>query len=712
MTGTLHALIDALPQAVWLVDAATLRVIGANPAAATLLGCEREALLGNAALTLAATPEDLCFWQDAAEGRHERLASNSFVRRFDGQAVPVARSIEPVQIDGAAAFLVAMHDRSAQLRTEHELELAAAELAATLESTADGLLVTDLSGRIRHCNRRFADLWALPEDLLAQRDDERVFDWMRRSVTDPAAYVQRLATLAEATLLQASDMLELHSGRVLERIVQPQCSRGRPVGRVWSFRDVTERIAASRRIETLAHTDVLTGLPNRALLAERVERALALASREGEPFALLQLDLDHFKHINDTLGQAFGDRVLVEIGERLAAGVRQIDSVARLGGDEFVLLVQRSDAAGAEAAARRVMDALQRPFTLDGLNFTVTASVGIALHPADGGNLDELLRHADAAMREVKAAGRAAWRFHTRRHDAGEAELRTRMKLDHAMRQALARERFRLHYQPQVAAGSGAIVGAEALIRWNDPELGEVPPGRFIPVAEESGFIVAIGDWVLRQALAQGARWHAEGRPLRLSVNVSALQFQQADFVERVERAVRESGLRPGLLELELTESILLKDAKEALEQALLAQPGVLGISSRGADSMRREELALSVDRTMSERFNVSAGTVANTVAYAIRGQILPRFQSPGEDREINVRIRYRKEDREQLSQLLEFKVLSDKGKVVPINVLTETGLRQGETALVRNDVGKAKITPVPMTFGRSSAGLGLVGTF
>ena len=576
MTGATRALIDALPQAVWLVDAATLRVIAANPAAATLLGCEREALLGNAALTLAATPEDLCFWHDAAEGRRERLASNSFVRRFDGQTVPVLRSIEPLQIDGSAAFLVAMHDRSAQLRAEHELELAAAELAATLESTADGLLVTDLSGRIRHCNRRFADLWALPDDLLALHDDARVFDWMRRSVVDPGGYAQRLGAIAEATLLQASDVLELHSGRVLERIVQPQCSRGRPVGRVWSFRDITERILASRRIEQLAHTDALTGLPNRVLLAERVERALALAAREGEPFTLLQLDLDHFKHINDTLGQAFGDRVLVEIGERLAAGLRQIDSVARLGGDEFVLLVQRSDAAGAEAAARRVMEALQRPFTLDGLTFTVTASVGIALHPSDGANLDELLRHADAAMREVKASGRAAWRFHTQRHDAGEAELRARMKLDHAMRQALARERFRLHYQPQVAAGSGEIVGAEALIRWSDPELGEVPPGRFIPVAEESGFIVAIGDWVLRQALAQGVRWHAEGRPLRLSVNVSALQFRQPGFVDGVARALRDSGLPGHLLELELTESILIQDAEDSLARVhALAALGV-----------------------------------------------------------------------------------------------------------------------------------------
>jgi diguanylate cyclase (GGDEF)-like protein/PAS domain S-box-containing protein len=575
-TAAWQALIDALPHAVWLIDAVSLQVSAANAAAERLLGRPRDALLGQAALTLAATPEDLCFWEEAVAGRREPLASESFVRRFDGATVPVSRSIEHVEFDGRAVYLVSVQDRSAQQRAERELELAAAELAATLESTADGILVVDLAGRIRHCNRRFADLWGLPEDLLLARDDAALFDWMRRSVVDPTGYARRLAAVAEATLLQASDVLELHSGRVLERIVQPQCSRGRPIGRVFSFRDLTDRVVASRRIEKLSHTDALTGLPNRALLAERIERALAQSARDGAPFALLLINLDHFKHINETLGHAFGDRVLVEIGERLSAAVRQIDTVARLGGDEFVLLAQRSEMAGAEATARRVMEVLQRPFTLDGLNFTVTASLGIALIPADGANMDELLRRADAAMREAKAAGRAAWRFHTPRPQAGEAELRSRMQLDHAMRQALARDRFRLHFQPQVALERGGIVGAEALIRWRDPDLGEVPPGRFIPVAEESGFIVAIGDWVLRQAIAQAARWHAEGRPLRMSVNVSALQFRQPGFVDGVARALRAGGLPGRLLELELTETILIQDVEDTLSRLhALAELGV-----------------------------------------------------------------------------------------------------------------------------------------
>jgi len=572
-----RALIDALPDAAWLIDAGSLRVVAANHAAARLLGCERDALIGNAALTLASTPEDLCFWEDAAAGRRDALSSESLLRRFDGSAVPVQRSIGYVALARGGAYLVSVHDRGAQLRAEGELERVAAELAATLESTADGILVVDLAGRIRHCNHRFADLWGLPAELLGERNDAAVFAWMRRSVVDLDAYDRRLAVIGEATLLQASDQLELHSGRVLERITLPQCSRGRPIGRVYSFRDITERIVASRHIERLSHTDALTGLPNRTLLTDRIERALALSAREGAPFALLTLDLDHFKHINDTLGHAFGDRVLAEVGERLQASVRQIDTVARLGGDEFVLLVQRSDAAGAEATAKRVMEALQRPFTLDGLNFTVTASVGIALHPNDGASVDELLRHGDAALREVKEAGRAGWRFHRQRHHPGEAELRSRMQLDHAMRQALAQDRFRLHFQPQVALPAGHIVGAEALIRWHDPVLGDVPPGRFIPVAEESGFIVAIGDWVLREAVAQAASWHGEGRPVRMSVNVSALQFRQPGFVDGVARALRDNDLPGRLLELELTESILVQDVEDTLSRLhALADLGVL----------------------------------------------------------------------------------------------------------------------------------------
>ncbi len=568
----LGALIEGMLDAVWLVDAAALRVVAANAAAGRLLHVEPQSLIGREVLELSATPEDLFFWGEVASGLADHIESHTLARRDDGSTVPVLRRVSRIDaidgldgVDGRAVYMVALHDLSDQRRIEDELEDRVAELGATLESTADGILVTDLSGNIRNFNRRFVHLWQVPDTLLTRRDDDGVFTWMRRQIDDPAAYMRRLAVIEEQAMLEANDVLQLQSGTVLERKSLPHCSRGRPIGRVYSFRDITERIEASRRIEMLSHTDTLTGLPNRRVLADRVEFALALARRDGTPFALLCVNLDRFKHINDTLGRDFGDRVLIDVAERLKSCLRSVDSVARVGGDEFVLLIHQADAAGAEATARRVLQVMQTPFIEGDTRFTVTCSIGISLFPTDGASLDELVRHADVAMHEVKEAGRSSYRFHHRRAIDDSAALRSRMKLDHAMRQALVAGRFRLNYQPQVDLASGTVRGAEALIRWRDPELGDISPGEFIPVAEESGFIVSIGDWVLRQAVKQAAAWHARGLDIVVSVNVSALQFQQTDFVDGVAAAVRNAGLPPQQLELELTESILIQDAQEAL---------------------------------------------------------------------------------------------------------------------------------------------------
>jgi diguanylate cyclase (GGDEF)-like protein/PAS domain S-box-containing protein len=572
-----RAMIESMLHAVWLVDAASLRVVAANRAAGTLMGVRAVELVGRGVLDLAATPEDLCFWDEVAGGLAESIESETFVCKLGGGTAPVIRRVSRVeQAGGATLYVVALHDRSEQFRVERALEASAADLRATLESTDDGILVTDLSGRIRNFNRRFAALWNIPDEMLTRREDDAVLEWMRRSVIEPGTYMRRLATIDDATMLQASDVLKLHSGKVLERVATPQCSSGRPIGRVYSFRDITEKLEARERIQVLSYTDALTGLPNRRLLADRVEVALAMARRDNTPFALLFLNLDRFKHINETLGHTFGDRVLLEVAERIKGSTRQVDAVARLGGDEFVILAHQADENGAEAAAWRVMEALKRPFNGGDLSFTVTASIGIAMQPNDGSSFDELMRRAESAMREVKHAGRAAFRFHRPRPAQADARSRSRMHLDHAMRQALAQGRFRLHYQPQVAIGNGTIVGAEALIRWRDPELGEISPGEFIPVAEETGFIVPIGEWVLRQAVKQAAAWQAAGMPTIVSVNVSALQFQQPGFVDGVANVLREARLPAEWLELELTESILVQDAQDAmLRLQALAQLGV-----------------------------------------------------------------------------------------------------------------------------------------
>ncbi|MBS0447443.1 MAG: EAL domain-containing protein [Proteobacteria bacterium] len=606
--GGWAALIDALPSPVWLVDAEALRVVAANVAAALLFGMPVRELIGRPALELSASPEDAFYWAEAAEGIAEDIESDTLVRRLSGgQTLPVTRRVTRVRAGERMVYVVALVDRSEQVRIERDLEASTAELQATLESTADGILVTDLAGRIRNFNQRFAAIWGVPEDLLVRRDDDAVFDWMRRSVIDPNTYMRRLSAIDEATMLQASDVIRLHGGKVVERVTLPHCIRGRPIGRVYSFRDMTEKLEANERIETLSHTDALTGLPNRRQLGMRLDAAIHAAQRDASTFALLFLNLDHFKHVNDTLGHAFGDRVLLDVAERIQACLRQMDTVARLGGDEFVLLLDKADATSAEAVARRVSEELQRPFAQAGMTFTVTSSIGIALFPADGSSSDEVMQHADTAMHAAKSAGRAGIRFHQPGPERSGPTLRSRMQLDHAMRQALAQGRFRLNYQPKVELAGGRVVGVEALLRWRDPERGEISPGEFIPVAEESGFIVALGDWVLSTAVRQAAAWERAGQPLAVSVNVSALQFQQPGFVEHVGDAVRDAGLTPELLELELTESILIQDAAEALARLnLLAELGVrlsiddFGTGYSSLSYLKRFPIAcLKIDRSL-----------------------------------------------------------------------------------------------------------------
>ncbi|HQC96527.1 MAG TPA: EAL domain-containing protein [Aquabacterium sp.] len=577
--GGWQLLLDALGEPAWLVDAASLRVLAVNAEALTLLGLDAPAVLGQDAAGLVATPEDMAYWDEArAPGGAGALLSDTVLVDAAGHLVQVTRAIRPLRAadggDGTPqAYLVRLQDRSAAQQAADEREQLLAELQATLESTADGILVTDLAGRITAFNRRFAQIWGLPEQLLSTRQDDAVWDWMRRSVADPEGYSRRLAQISEATLLQASERITLHSGQVLERVTQPQNSRGRPCGRVWAFRDQTELVQAGRQIEALASTDTLTGLFNRRQMGEALTLAIRQARRSAGTLALLLLDLDRFKQINDSLGHEVGDRVLLDCADRLRGCLRQGDQVARVGGDQFALLVHEADGRGAEAAARRVLDAVSRPCSVEGLQFTLTCSVGVALFPADGGDAETLVRHAESAMQRAKQGGRGCFRFHQAHHDA---DMRQRMRLDHAMRQALASQRFRLHYQPQIDLKTGRVTGAEALIRWRDPELGEVSPGQFIPVAEESGFIIAIGDWVLEAAVRQAARWRDEGWRMPVSVNVSALQFQQADFIDRVQGVLREHRLDGDLLELELTESILVHEADTAL--ARLSQLSQLGV--------------------------------------------------------------------------------------------------------------------------------------
>jgi diguanylate cyclase (GGDEF)-like protein/PAS domain S-box-containing protein len=359
---------------------------------------------------------------------------------------------------------------------------------------------------------------------------------------------------AEKELLQArSDLEELVDLRTQEL--------KRTVAKL--EQKAAEQQQAEAHIQRLAHFDVLTGLPNRALLSDRCQNALGIARRGGQSVALLFLDLDHFKNVNDSLGHRVGDQVLIELAQRLKASVREQDTVSRLGGDEFILLLPDTSPMGAAHVAEKLLKAALMPFQIEQHELTVTPSIGIAVYPRDGADLDALSRCADAAMYSAKEDGRNSYRFFTTEIQAHSDRT---LLLGNALRRALERNQLALHYQPQISMETGKTVGAEALLRWHHPELGTVSPAEFIPIAESSGLILPIGEWVMRTAVGQLARWIQQGlTPITMAVNLSSVQFRHADLPELVTSILQEAGLPAHLLELELTEGVAMTHPQRAI---------------------------------------------------------------------------------------------------------------------------------------------------
>lgn len=339
-------------------------------------------------------------------------------------------------------------------------------------------------------------------------------------------------------------------------------------------REIQGRKYDRERIYWLAHYDSLTGLPNRTLLAQRSRQAIRSAQESSAPLAVLFLDLDHFKHINDSLGHRVGDSLLVLIAQRLLATVREYDTVARLGGDEFVLLLPGANARGAERVAGKVAQAFERPFQVGPHELTLACSVGVALYPHDGADFEALVQSADMAMYGAKREGRNTYRFFTSRM---QAQSMRALELENALRRALDRQQLSLHYQPQVDAVTGKVLGVEALLRWHHPQLGEISPAEFIPVAESSGLIWPIGEWVLQTAAHQLKQWRNKGLlQLTMAVNLSARQFHQPQLPEVVRRVLQHIDVPAENFGLELTESMAMSDAHSAL--AALQQLRDLGV--------------------------------------------------------------------------------------------------------------------------------------
>jgi diguanylate cyclase (GGDEF)-like protein/PAS domain S-box-containing protein len=339
--------------------------------------------------------------------------------------------------------------------------------------------------------------------------------------------------------------------------------------------DNTEYKAAQERIKQMAFYDQLTGLPNRSLLRDRVDRLFAQMRREESSFAIMFIDLDNFKRVNDSLGHHVGDLLLKEVANRLSACVREVDTVSRQGGDEFVVLLPECDNECAQSIAARILASLSVPHNLDGNEVVATPSIGISMFPRDAGDFETLTKHADTALYRVKENGRAGFQFFMPEMNVA---AHKRLELESQLRKAVEGGGFTLHFQPQLDHLHGKIVGMEALIRWQDPLLGNVPPDEFIPVAEENGLIVPIGTWVLQEACAQNKRWQEAGLPaVPVSVNVSAVQIQQADFVGTVAGVLAGTGLAPEFLDLELTERVVMADVEQSVQ--VMRELDALGVS-------------------------------------------------------------------------------------------------------------------------------------
>ncbi|WP_207459720.1 EAL domain-containing protein [Azospirillum sp. SYSU D00513] len=456
---------------------------------------------------------------------------------------------------------------SAQSETERQ------RFEAALDNMSQGLCMFDPGDRLIVCNRRYAELYGLPPALTAPGTGlaDMVAHCGANGIgpADPLAFGDRDIVRSIARRNSPYD-LELRDGRVI-RISHQTLPDG---GWIATHEDLTETIKAQAMIAHMARHDALTGLANRTLFREELDRAL-LRVRRGEGLALLCLDLDHFKNVNDTLGHPVGDALLRTVAQRLRGCTRETDTIARLGGDEFSILQVGPDQTGqqrdrAVALAARVIDALSAPYDIDGHQLVVGASVGIALAPGDGLDPDQLLQNTDLALYQAKAEGRGTHRFFA-------PDMAERLHAYHALktglREALAKGQFELHYQPLVNLRSGRVRGFEALLRWRHPERGLVSPAEFIPVAEETGLIVALGEWVLQEACREAVGWPAG---LGVSVNLSPVQFRSRGLVEAVAGALAESGLEPERLELEITESVLLQDNDANL--AVLSELRQLGL--------------------------------------------------------------------------------------------------------------------------------------
>lgn len=429
------------------------------------------------------------------------------------------------------------------------------KLSSALTHSADAVMVTNVDGVIEYVNPAFESITRYESTEVLGKTP----DMLRSDEQDAEVYAEMWKTIQNGEVFRAELINRRKDGSTYheEKTITPlKDGQGKITHFIATGVDISERIRAQEKLEYMAHHDAVTGLPNRVLLLDRVQQALVRAQRENRNVAVLFIDLDGFKAINDTVGHHFGDRLLSEVASRLQATVRDEDTVARLGGDEFAVVLEgMSSMNDVSRVSRKIINDLAAPFMLDSRELYVTGSVGIARYPTDGYDVHTLLRKADGAMYRAKQVGKNTYRFYS--EVEGEEDT-ARLHLEQQLRRAVERQEFIVYYQPQVSIDTSEVVGVEALLRWDHPDHGIIEPGRFIPLLEETGLIIDVGEWVLREVCRHVSGWQRMGLPeLRIAVNLSSRQFEKRDLVGDIARSLDESGVDPKRLNIEITEGTL-----------------------------------------------------------------------------------------------------------------------------------------------------------
>jgi len=538
------------------------RIVSTNRRADELFGYPDGSLVGQLASRLFGSQDEHARAEDmffpilarGADPRHERQ-----MRRRDGSllwCLVSGSSLVPGHPEAGNVWVFA--DISERKETEEELALSATVIA----HIADGVMVTDTEGKVVAVNPAFTAITGYEEaEAIGQP-----WDMTRSRRHDDAFYTNMAQELRTSGFWRGEVWSCRKDGVVFLEWLTVSAVRnndGALTHYVGVFSDITRLKESQEQLDFLAHHDPLTGLPNRLLFQDRLLHAIGRAAREGQQLAVMFVDLDRFKNVNDTLGHQVGDQLLKQVAGALAGRLREGDTLARLGGDEFVVLLEHVDGQyGATQVAQKMVALFEQPFMVSNHELFVTGSIGIALYPQDALEASLLIRHADVAMYQAKSRGRNGYQFYTPDMDGEGLE---RLRMEALLRRAIERREIFLHYQPQVEIDSGRLIGVEALVRWHNPELGLVSPARFIPMAEDSGFINQLGEWVLNEACRQMARWDAAGlRVPKMAVNLSVRQVERGAMAPLVARVLEATGLAPQRLQLEVTESIIMNTGDAA----------------------------------------------------------------------------------------------------------------------------------------------------